>query len=112
MTVKAPAADHATIAHAQRVAGQAAAVAGMVSAGRPYPEVVQQLLATRGSLDSLLVRIVEHELTQVTADGSPDRRVERVIRIAFDRSHRAPHRARGVNQEVTHKPITSERTVS
>ena len=33
-------------------------LAGMISGGRPFPEVAQQLLAARGSLDSLLVRLV------------------------------------------------------
>jgi DNA-binding FrmR family transcriptional regulator len=34
----------------------------MISARRPFAEIAQQLLAARGSLDSLLVRLVEVEL--------------------------------------------------
>ena len=52
----------AAVRHALRVAGQTSALASMIQDGRPYGEVVQQLLAARGSLDSLLVRLLEIEL--------------------------------------------------
>jgi DNA-binding FrmR family transcriptional regulator len=111
VTARAPAADRPTVAHAQRMAGQAAAVAGMVSAGRPYAAVVQQLLAARGSLDSLLVRIVELELARVAPQPEPDPRIAGVLRTAFDRSHRVAHGARDGNRAPT-EPVSSERTVS
>lgn len=50
------------VRHAQRAAGQASAVATMIAGSRPFADVAQQLLAARGSLDSLLVRLVELEL--------------------------------------------------
>ena len=52
----------AAVRHAQRATGQTAALAAMIASGRPFSEVAQQVLAARGSLDSLLVRLVELEL--------------------------------------------------
>ncbi len=52
----------AAVRHALRVAGQTSALAAMIQGGRPYGDVVQQLLAARGSLDALLVRLLEIEL--------------------------------------------------
>ena len=74
------------IAHARRAAGQAGAVAEMVRAQAPFPSVVQQVLATRGSLDALLVRLAEAEIGRELQ--LPDEQrvpVERVMRSAFDR---------------------------
>ena len=79
----------AAVRHAQRASGQAAALPPMIAAGQPFPEVAQQLLAARGSLDSLLVRLVELELVERLPDH--DRaEVDRLLRTALGRS--APHR--------------------
>lgn len=57
-------------AHANRAAGQAAGVAEMVRTGQPLSAVVQQLLAAQGSLDALLLRLVQQEVDrQVLADN-------------------------------------------
>ncbi len=57
-------------AHANRAAGQAAGVAEMVRAGKPLPAIVQQLLAAQGSLDALLLRLVQQEVDrQVLAEN-------------------------------------------
>jgi DNA-binding FrmR family transcriptional regulator len=57
MKVRAPGPRGAAVRHAQRASGQVTALAGMIDAGRPFPEIAQQVLASRGSLDSLLVRL-------------------------------------------------------
>ncbi len=91
MSRRVPARAGAAAAHARRAAGQAAAVAEMINAGRPFEAVVQQLLATRGSLDSLLVRLAELELAgnePIAFERSAD--VSRVLHTAFDRAHRMP----------------------
>ncbi len=48
--------------HAGRLAGQTGALAAMIRAGRPFDEVAQQVLAARGSLDALLLRLLTIEL--------------------------------------------------
>lgn len=79
------------LAHALRAAGQAAAVAEILRSDASFEALVQQLLATRGSLDSLLVRLAECELARLDP-LAPDTsvRVAHVLRTAFDRSHRKP----------------------
>lgn len=64
------------VAHANRAAGQAAGVAEMVRAGKSLPAIVQQLLAAHGSLDALLLRLVQQEVDrQVLAENiHPDAR--------------------------------------
>lgn len=58
-----PRADRsAAVRHAHRAAGQTAALATMIVGERPFGEVAQQILAVRGSLDALLLRLVEMEL--------------------------------------------------
>ena len=49
----------AAVRHAQRAAGQAAALASMIAGGRSFGEVALQVLAVRGSFDSLLMRLLE-----------------------------------------------------
>jgi DNA-binding FrmR family transcriptional regulator len=108
MTPARSATDAAVLAHALRAAGQAANVAQMVRNGAPFEELVQQLLATRGSYDALLLRLVERELTG--RDGSPadTERVTHVLRTAFHRTGRAP----GVAPSPTAPLSTPERTSS
>lgn len=76
----------AAVRHAQRASGQTGALAGMIADADPFSEVAQQLLAARGSLDSLLVRLVELELGNCLP--SPEARdvVDGLLRTALGRS--------------------------
>ena len=102
MTVTVPGPRGAAIRHAQRASGQVAALAGMISAGRPFPEVAQQLLAARGSLDSLLVRLVEVELEDCLPAADTRVEVDDLLRTALGRG--APVRATGRRRHSTHAP--------
>lgn len=62
----------------------------MIRTGAPFEDVAQQLLATRGSLDALLLRLVEQELTRRDDSFVESERVAHVLRTAFHRSSRAP----------------------
>ena len=67
----------AAVRHARRAAGQAGALASLIAGERPFADIAQQLLAVRGSLDSLLLRLIALELgacvpnlrTRVEIDG-------------------------------------------
>ncbi len=76
----------AAIRHAQRVSGQVAAPASMIDANRPFPQVAQQLLAARGSLDSLLLRLVELELRGCVPSPEARDEVDGLLRTALGRS--------------------------
>lgn len=76
----------AAIRHVQRASGQVAALAGMIGAHRPFAEVAQQLLAARGSLDSLLVRLVELELDHCLPERAARDEVDDLLRTALGRS--------------------------
>ncbi len=66
------AAAASALAHANRAAGEATAVAEMVRTGKPLSAVVQRLLATQGSLDALLLRLIQEEVDrQILADALP-----------------------------------------
>lgn len=77
--------------HAQRAAGQASALAGMISQGRPFGDVAQQILAARASLDSLLVRLAGLELDECLPNRAARIEVDLVLRAALGR---AAHRRR------------------
>jgi len=81
-----PGEREAAVRHLQRASGQVAALAGMISAHRPFAEVAQQLLAARGSLDSLLVRLVELELDDCLPGPGPRDDVDDLIRAALGRN--------------------------
>lgn len=81
-----PGSRSAAARHAQRAAGQASALAGMIAVARPFPEVAQQLLAARGSLDSLLVRLVEIELDSCLEAADRRGEVDALLRTALGRS--------------------------
>lgn len=83
----------AAIRHVQRVSGQVSALGGMVGTRRPFAEVAQQLLAARGSLDSLLVRLVEIELDECLASPAARDQVDDLLRAALGRG--GPARAYG-----------------
>ena len=76
----------AAVRHVQRVSGQVAALAGMITADRPFHEVAQQLLAARGSLDSLLVRLVEIELDECLPGTKARAEVDDLLRTALGRN--------------------------
>lgn len=92
----------AAVRHAQRASGQVAALAGMITVRRPFAEVAQQLLAARGSLDSLLVRLVEIELADCVPAADTRGEVDELLRTALGRS--APARATRRRQHVTDQP--------
>jgi hypothetical protein len=58
----------------------------MIAASRPFPPVAQQLLAARGSLDSLLVRLVELEVRECVPDRESRDAVDGLLRTALGRS--------------------------
>ena len=76
----------AAVRHAQRVNGQVAALAGMIAAAHRFPDIAQQLLAARGSLDSLLVRLVELELSDCLPTGEVREEVDGLLRTALGRA--------------------------
>jgi len=100
MTIRLQGTRGSAVRHAQRASGQASALAGMIAAGRPFPEVAQQLLAVRGSLDSLLMRLVEVELDACLPAADTRVEVDDLLRTALGRS--APARATRRRRHSTH----------
>ena len=92
----------AAVRHVQRAGGQVAALAGMITARRPFAEVAQQLLAARGSLDSLLVRLVEIELDDCVPAADTRGEVDELLRTALGRN--APARATRHRRHTTAQP--------
>lgn len=84
----------AAVRHAQRAAGQASALAPMITGGGPFADVAQQLLAARGSLDSLLVRLVELELESCMLNPAARHEIDGLLRSALGRGGRNRHAAR------------------
>jgi DNA-binding FrmR family transcriptional regulator len=74
------------VRHARRATGQMAAIASMIEDDRPFSEVAQQLLAARGSLDSLLVRLVELELRGCVPGREARQEVDELLRTALGRA--------------------------
>lgn len=86
MTPFDPAGQRAAAArHAQRASGQVGALAGMITGAEPFPNVAQQLLAARGSLDSLLVRLVELELGDCLPSQAVREEVDGLLRTVLGR---------------------------
>lgn len=79
--------------HAQRAAGQTAALATMIGGGRPFPDVAQQILAARGSLDSLLVRLIELELESYVTNTRVRHEIDELLRSALGRTGSGRHAA-------------------
>lgn len=98
--------------HAQRAAGQVAALAGMIQAREPFTDVAQQLLAARGSLDSLLVRLVELELQDCLPTKRTREEVDGLLRTALGRTAPARRAGRPQHSRTTERPATrlQERT--
>lgn len=115
MTPQSPGRDRAAaVRHALRVSGQVGSLSGMVAAGRPFPDIAQQLLAARGSLDSLLVRLVRLELGDCALSQEARREVDDLLGAALGRSafgRTSGFRPRGQRAVPTPSPAP-ERTVT
>lgn len=100
----------AAVRHAQRAAGQASAVGAMITDRRPFADIAQQLLAARGSLDSLLVRLVELELQEFVPNPTARGKVDRLMRSALGHArpsrHPRPHHNVSVSRAAA--PFTRE----
>ena len=75
----------AAIRHAHRATGQVAAVASLIGSGRSCAAVSQPLLAARGSLDSLLVRLIAIELGNCVPNAQARDDVDGLLRTALGR---------------------------
>jgi DNA-binding FrmR family transcriptional regulator len=91
----------AAVRHAQRASGQIAALAGMIGGADPFPNVAQQLLAARGSLDSLLVRLVKLELGDCLPNQEIRDEVDSLLRTALGRSAAGRNATRTQRRHVT-----------
>lgn len=109
----------AAVRHAQRASGQVAALAGMIVAGDRFPDIAQQLLAARGSLDSLLVRLIELELRDCLPASEVRDEVDGLLWTALGRAPRSrrANRLRGGRRSAPpssqdHEQRREERTGS
>lgn len=94
----------AAVRHAQRAAGQLSAIASMVATRRSFPDVAQQLLAARGSLDSLLLRIVELELEGYIAASDERVEIERVLQVALGHTRQRHRGGPSLRQTAGSRP--------
>lgn len=86
MTSRALGAERtAALRHARRVTGQVAGLTAMIANDTPFTELAQQLLAARGSLDSLLVRLVALELRDCVPELEARHEVGELLRAALGR---------------------------
>lgn len=76
----------AAVRHARRASGQVSALAAMIGGSQPFPRVAQQILAARGSLDSLLVRLIELELRDCIPGREARDEVDGLLRTALGRA--------------------------
>ena len=90
----------AAVRHAQRAAGQAAALASMIAGGRPFGEVALQVLAVRGSCDSLLMRLLELELDACLPAADKRDEIGELVAAALGR--RSPARSAGLDVPGSH----------
>ena len=90
----------AAVRHAQRAAGQAAALASMIAGGRPFGEVALQVLAVRGSIDSLLMRLLELELDACLPATEQRGEIGELVAAALGR--RSPVRSAGLDVPGSH----------
>lgn len=81
----------------QRAADQVTALAGMIQARERFTDVAQQLPAARGSLDSLLARLVELGAQDGLPTGSTREEADGLLRTALGRM--APARRAGRPQQ-------------
>jgi DNA-binding FrmR family transcriptional regulator len=76
----------ALVRHARRVDGQVGALVQLLADERPFESVAQQLLAARGSIDSLLIRLVELELQECLPPDVDWHEVDALLWTAIGRS--------------------------
>lgn len=112
MTAAPSAERRAATRHVQRASGQVAALAPMIDASKPFSEVAQQLLAARGSLDSLLVRLVELELRTCLPSRESQAEVDGLLRTALGRnaSHRGSLSAGRRRGSISHVALEGRTT--
>lgn len=96
----------ALVSHARRVNGQVGALVHLLSEDRPFGAVAQQLLAARGSIDALLVRLVELELQDCLAPEVDRQAVDTLLWAAIGRSISPARRRLG------RRPTTAESTTA
>lgn len=82
----------AAVHHARRLTGQVAALPAMIAANRSLEDLAQQIVAARGSLDALLLRLILLDLLASTATPQMREDVERCLRLGLGRQ-RAESRA-------------------
>jgi DNA-binding FrmR family transcriptional regulator len=80
----------AAIRHARRLSGQVGALPVMVAADRPLADVAQQVVAARGSLDSLLLRLIELELSASAQTRQSRVAVDQCLRLALGHGRARP----------------------
>ncbi|MEX1173013.1 MAG: metal-sensing transcriptional repressor [Chloroflexota bacterium] len=85
----------ALVSHARRLDGQIGALVHLLADDQPFGSVAQQLLAARGSIDSLLVRLVEHELQDCLPPDIDWHEVDALLWTAIGRSISPARRHRG-----------------
>ena len=90
----------AAVRHAHRAAGQVAALAVMIESGPLFADVVQQLLAARASLDSLLLRLAELELETWVPNSRARDEIDGLLRSALWRSGPSRHAARSRSRRL------------
>jgi len=73
----------AAIRHARRLSGQVGALPTMIAAERPLADVAQQVVAARGSLDGLLLRLIDLELCGSAQTQLARVDVDRFLRLAL-----------------------------
>ena len=97
----------AAVRHARRASGQVTALAARIAAGQPFLQVAQQLLAARGSLDSLLVRLVELELYECVPRADARNDVGWLLRTAL--GHRTGGHAQGGSHNLAGESLSAAR---
>jgi DNA-binding FrmR family transcriptional regulator len=102
----------AAVRHAQRVTGQTFALASMIATRQPFAAIAQQLLAARGSIDSLLFRLVELELRDRVPNPVAREEIDGLLRTAFGREgrHRSPKPRHGPSRPTTRAALILEGT--
>jgi DNA-binding FrmR family transcriptional regulator len=94
--IETPRVRTAAVHHARRLTGQVAALPTMIAANRSLEDIAQQIVAARGSLDALLLRLILLDLLASPATPKARVDVERGLRLglgrrrAESRAHRAP----------------------
>ncbi|MGK2850308.1 MAG: metal-sensing transcriptional repressor [Candidatus Limnocylindrales bacterium] len=97
----------ALVSHARRVNGQVGALVHLLADERPFGSVAQQLLAARGSIDSLLVRLVELELQDCLPPDTDWQEVDTLLWTAIGRSI-SPGRRRRSRRPSPPEPNTAK----